>query len=213
MEFEMSMKMLVGVGLGLLALLWVLGRIKSSESESSAAAVAAQSASLGKWKVSESKSPMDDSKTVVLSLDADNNIHGPLGDKRPTLIIRCQEKKTKVYVVTGMAASVEEGYDGGPSHEHKVGLRFDSNAARYEFWNESTADDALFADTEAYGMRTKIEFPAGPLVLLAKELAKAKTLTFQFTPFNGNPQVATFDLRGSETHIGRVAEACGWAMG
>ena len=208
----MTMKMLMGVGFGLLALLWVLGRIKSSESEPSAAAVATPSTSLDKWQVSESKSKMDDSRTVALSLDSDNSVHGPLGDKRPTLIIRCQDKKTKVYVVTGMAASVEEGYDGGPSHEHKVELRLDSNTARYEFWNESAADDALFADSEAYGMRSKIEYPAGPLVLLAKELAKAKTLAFQFTPFNGSPQVATFDLRGVQTHIVRVAEACGWAL-
>jgi hypothetical protein len=212
MEFEMSMKMLVGVGLGLLTLLWILGRIKSSESESSAAAVASPSASLDKWRVSESKSQMDDSKTVALSLDADNNIRGPLSDKRPTLIIRCQAKKIKVYVATGMAASVEGGYDGGPSHEHKVGLRFDGNAARYEFWNESTADDALFADSEAYGMRTKIEYPAGPLVLLAKELTKTKTLAFQFTPFDGSPQIATFDLHGLDSHIGQVAKACGWTM-
>src|SRR5579862_1679559 len=205
----MNWKTLAGVIFGVIAALWVLGKIKSDAS-SAPAASSPLAQSSDKWQVTEKRSPMDDSKTIALSLNADNDIHGPLGDKRPTLIIRCQEKKTKVYVVTGMAASVEEGYDGGPSHEHRVGLRFDSNTARYEFWNESTADDALFADSEAYGMRTKIEYAAGPLVLLARELAKAKTLTFQFTPFNGSPQVATFDLRGIETHIGRLAEACGW---
>jgi hypothetical protein len=84
----MSVKILAGVGLAVLALLWILGRIKSSESESSAAAVATPSASLDKWRASESKSPMDDSKTVTLNLKAENTIQGPLGEKRLSLIVR-----------------------------------------------------------------------------------------------------------------------------
>jgi Type VI secretion system VasI, EvfG, VC_A0118 len=117
-----------------------------------------------------------------------------------------------VYVVTGMAATVEEGFDGGPSAQHKVGLRLDNNPARYESWNESTDHEALFADNEAYLMRSDVVYPAGAVVMLAKELARAKALTFQFTPFDGSPQVAQFDLRGLDTHLGKVAEACGWSL-
>jgi type VI secretion system protein VasI len=212
MESEMSMKTLAGVGLGFLALLWVLGRIKSDASSSVPAADAVQTQSLDKWQISEKRSPMDDSKTVVLSLDADNDIHGPLGEKRPTLIVRCQQKKTQIYVVTGMAASVEEDYDGGPSAGHKVGLRLDQNPPRYETWGESTADDALFAEESEYTRRNDVVYPSGQLVVLAKELAKTTTLTFQFTPFDGSPQIAAFDLRGLNSHIGKVAEACGWTM-
>jgi type VI secretion system protein VasI len=142
--------------------------------------------------------------------DAEEPIHGPLGATTPTLIVRCKEKKTDVYVETGMAASIEEGIDGGPSERHKVALRLDGNAARYEDWNESTDHKALFADESEY--RSDVVYPAGAVVKLAKELARAKTLTFQFTPLDGSPQVMHFDLRGLDSHIDKVAEACGWSL-
>jgi hypothetical protein len=52
----------------------------------------------------------------------------------------------------------------------------------------------------------------GGAMTLAKTLAKANTLTFEFTPFDGSPQVMHFDLRGLGSHLVRVAEACGWSM-
>jgi hypothetical protein len=42
--------------------------------------------------------------------------------------------------------------------------------------------------------------------------SQTKKLTFQFTPFDANPAVARFDLRGLETHLGKVADACGWSL-
>jgi hypothetical protein len=134
------------------------------------------------------------------------------GEKRPSLIIRCKEKRTQVYVVTGMAATVEAGFDGGPSDQHKVGLRLDDNPARYESWNESSDHEALFADNEAYSMRSDVVYPAGAVVMLAKELGRARKLTFQFTPFDGSSQVAQFDLTGLGARLGKVAEACGWSL-
>jgi Type VI secretion system VasI, EvfG, VC_A0118 len=157
-----------------------------------------------KWHLTESRSSIDDSKNEVLLLDVEAPIQGPLGSTTPSLIVRCKEKKTNVYVNTGMAATVEEGLDG-----HKVALRLDGNAARYEDWNESTDHKALFADESEY--RSDVVYPAGAVVKLAKELARAKTLTFQFTPFDGSPQVMHFDLRGLDSHIDKVAEACGWS--
>jgi type VI secretion system protein VasI len=151
-----------------------------------------------RWNVSDDHSPMDDSKTVVLSLDSDDKIDGPLGPKQPTLIIRCQEGKTEVYAHTGMAASVEEDFEGGPIYTHTVKIRLDQGDAVTEHWGESTAHDALFSESDG------IEF--------AKQLAGAQTLIFQFTPFDANPAVAHFDVQGLDAHLTKVADACGWSL-
>jgi len=111
-----------------------------------------------------------------------------------------------------MAANIEEDMDGGPKAGHTVGIRLDDQSARHETWSESTDHKALFAVGDIYSTQNIVEYPSGPIVPLAKEIAKAKRLTFQFTPFDGSPQAAKFDLRGIETHIAKVAEACGWTM-
>lgn len=192
----------VGVILAVaIVLIWIFGRFTSSPSPnrtSSVAASPAAQAPANKWHVTEDRSPMDDSKTVVLSLDSDDVIEGPLGPSTPSLIVRCKEAKTQVYIHTGMAASVEEDLDGGPSDVHTVKIRLDQGDAVTEHWGESTAHEALFSS------RDGIEF--------AKQLAEAQTLTFQFTPFDANPAIARFNLRGLDTHLRKVAEACGWSM-
>ena len=149
-----------------------------------------------KWKISIGRSPMDDSRTVVLTLDSEDQIQGLLGAVKPSLIVRCKEKKTDVYVATGMAASIEEDFDGGPAEHHTVKTRLDNAPAIAWYWYESTDHKALFSG-------------GGPE--FAKELTRADTLTFQFTPFDGSPQVARFDIRGLDPHLHKVAEACGWA--
>jgi type VI secretion system protein VasI len=158
-----------------------------------------QSSSTDKWQVTEEQSPMDDSRTVVLTLEADDEARGPLGAVRPSLIVRCKENKTQVYVATGMAASVESygEYSIVPDDSHTVRLRFDDAVASTEYWYESTDHKALFA------ARDSIEF--------AKKISEVVVLTFQFTPFDASPQAARFDVRGLDPHLHKVAEACGWA--
>jgi hypothetical protein len=167
-------------------------------SKPTAAVTSSTQTSTDGWNVSHDHSPMDDSKTAVLSLDSDDVIEGPLGQSKPTLIIRCQEGKTEVYIHTGMAASVEEDSEGELIHSHAVKTRLDQNDAATEHWGESTAHDALFSPGDG------IEF--------AKQLAEARTLIFEFTPFDSNPVVAHFNLQGLNTHLSEVADACGWNM-
>jgi type VI secretion system protein VasI len=204
-------KKIAGFALVALLLMWGVGRIASSSSRGpeSASAVASPT---DKWHLAESHSPMDDSKTEVLRVDAEEQIHGPLGAITPSLVLRCKEKKTDVYIETGMAASIEEGIDGGPSDFHKVRLRLDDIPASYESWGESTDHKALFARDIILEDQANIVAMNGGAMTLAKTLAKAKTLTFEFTPFDGSPQVMHFDLRGLDSHLNKVAEACGWSQ-
>ncbi len=146
------------------------------------------------WSVSEDKSPMDDSRTVTLSLDADSAISAwPSETHTPTLIIRCREKATDLYIVNGTAPNVEYGELDGA----RVRLRLDSAAAFTQTWGKSTDDKALFARGA---------------VTLAKRLAKADRLTYQFTPFNSSPATTTFSLAGLAEHLPKVASACGWRL-
>jgi hypothetical protein len=193
----MDPKKIIGALLGGAVILWLIGTM-ASEHRRSEAAESVPSPPADKWLTSESRSQMDDSKTVVLALDSEDKIQGPLGAVKPSLVIRCEEKKTSVYVVTGMAARVEEDIEGGPRDFHTVRTRLDDAPASTEpYWSESTDHKALFTQYEGVGF--------------AKKLAETQTFTFQFTPFDGSPQVARFDLRGLDVHLHKVAEACGWA--
>lgn len=145
----------------------------------------------GKWQYSEGRSPMDDSKTVVLALLAENQIEGWLARERPTLIVRCRENETDAYISVGMPSSVEFG----ETSRHTVRVRLDDQDAVTEMWSQSTDTEALFSPRP---------------VPLARQIAAAERLRFGFTPFNADPVVVEFDLRGFEEHVGTVAETCNW---
>jgi Type VI secretion system VasI, EvfG, VC_A0118 len=197
----MDLKKIGIVVAALLIALWILGRVLTGPSRSNTTSGAAspdQATAQDKWQVKEDRSPMDDSKTVMLILDSDDLVHGPLESRKPSLIVRCKEGKTDVYVMTGMPTKIEEDFDGGPSENHTVRTRFDAGEPAIDhFWRESTDHKALFVlDGVDY----------------ARQLAAVGTFTFEFTPFDGSPQVARFDLRGLNTHLGQIASACKWSV-
>ena len=99
------------IGFAIVAFLVIAGavRIASVSSQTNPSPTTA-TAPADKWHVTESRSAMDDSRTVALTLDSENTIRGPLGEITPSLIIRCKERATKIYVHTGMAATIEEGW-------------------------------------------------------------------------------------------------------
>jgi hypothetical protein len=98
------------------------------------------------------------------------------------LIIRCQEHRVEAYVVTGVSAQPEQGRTG----KHTVQLRFDDHTPEREVWDQSADDMALFS-------RTPIRFVA--------RVARSRTLTFEFTPFQASPAVATFSITGFEKRL------------
>lgn len=145
-----------------------------------------------KWQRSEERSPMDDSKTVAFNLEATAPIKGWLARATPSLVLRCKEKKTNAYVVTGMPASVESGGEMG---QHTVTIRFDDKPAQSQSWSQSTDDKALFAP-QATGF--------------IRQVAAAKRLRIGFTPFNASPVIAEFDITGFAEHMKELSETCKW---
>ena len=193
------------LGLTIVGLL-VLAKMSSGPRSSSSTQNTAP-AMTDKWRMSESRSPMDDSVIVIASLDSEDKINGPVQSTQPTLMIRCKEKKTEVYLVTGVAASIETSYGGGMKCYHTVRIRLDREEPTLTAWDDSTDHHTLF-------LRSLTLDPMSfhDAVPFAKQLSKASTLTLEFTPFDSSPATVRFDLRGGESHVTKVGEACGWSL-
>ena len=147
-----------------------------------------------KWIKIDSNSEMDDSKTVSLILDANNYIDAYYNkSEKPTLIIRCKENKTEIYIRTNVSANPELGL----YNEFTVRIRLDKNKPFKQRWGESTNGEALFAPRA---------------IALAKKINKSKKMLFEFTPYNSNSQLAEFDVRGLEPYLKELADTCNWKL-
>ncbi|MGA9772260.1 MAG: hypothetical protein WBV94_24725 [Blastocatellia bacterium] len=141
-----------------------------------------------KWTGWAGTSEMDSSPSYTLSLKADNSIEGwPNKKVTPILIIRCKERSIDLYVQTGMAATVE--YGGG----NTVRIRLDDKQPITQKWVESTDNEALFSQRA---------------MEIARKISQAKTMLFEFTPFNSTTVIAQFDVRGLSDLLGKVESAC-----
>ena len=145
---------------------------------------------LGEWRVSQEVSPVDDSMTVLMKLNAENRVDvkgwGSDYASYPKLVIRCKENKTSVYI----------NYDSFLSTDDMTVLtRFDKNPAKKHSWGVSTDYEAVFA-------------PSG--VSWAKKIANASKLFVRLTPYGESPVSATFDLTGSEEAMRPLRATCGW---
>jgi type VI secretion system protein VasI len=145
----------------------------------------------GKWQVSTGKSEFDNSTTVALSLKAESFIEGWLTTTLPTLVLRCQEREIDVYVNIGTQSNVEYGL----YEKATVRVRFDQNQAFETVTNESTTGEALF-------------FRDPHEMIIA--MLRSNEMVFGFTPFNADPAVTTFDLRGLKNVIEPLKQSCNW---
>lgn len=142
---------------------------------------------VGKWRVSTETSPIDDSKNVYLSLDAENSIPSMLGTVQPTLYLRCKENKTELYISWGVYLGLETT---------TVLTRLDSEKAKTAIWHLSTDNEATF-------------YPGSPISFI-RTLMRHDTLLAQVTPYGESPVMVTFDLRGLEDAVKPLQEACNW---
>jgi type VI secretion system protein VasI len=145
----------------------------------------------GKWWTHTSTSALDDSTTVAIGLEAENEVQGWITRSKPTLVVRCIAGETEVFVNAGMVLEM------GPNTWGVVPtrIRFDSGTAQDLGARESTDRTGFF-----YGYA----------VSLAKQMMQHDTMVIGFTPLNTGEVAATFDLRGLSEAIKPVREACGW---
>ena len=141
------------------------------------------------WRIREDKSKMDDSKMVILTKDADASIQVWLSQVKPTLHIRCLEKKIELFMIAGTAAQPEFGQ----YNKNTVEVRVDDNKPYKELWGQSTDGQALYAPH--------------PLIM-AKKLSNAKNVLIRFTPFNVPPATVEFTTTRLGQLLPKVANAC-----
>jgi len=144
---------------------------------------------MGKWTVKTSVSPIDDSKSILASLEADMESTIRLkGGQLPQLVVRCKQGEIEVYTITGVAAEKEKKLG-----KATVTLRYDKEVAIDVEMDQSTDGDALFWPESRAS---------------AKKMLGAERLIVVFTPANAPPAMIQFDLRGFALVHKQLEEAC-----
>lgn len=140
----------------------------------------------GKWKVTINTSPVDDSKTVTASLDANESVKTSLGEERPTLIVRFKEGKLSAYVYYGLYLGVDE---------IPVTLRFGSEKAVNEKWDMASSHKAVFV--------------AGSVSQFLQNLKNSESFLIRLTPFGESPVTSTFSTEGVTSVVDSILGAAG----
>lgn len=148
--------------------------------------------STGRWTMSRSTNPLDDTTTVVAFLTATQGT-SKWGDA-VQLYARCRSNVTELYVDWGDYL----GHDDYRSETKRVSVRVGQSPAKDQQWSVSTDGKATFAPGWA-----------GDLL---KRLVSADQLVLQTVPYSESPTTAVFDLTGARAAIRQVADACGWQL-
>lgn len=139
----------------------------------------------GKWDVSISTNPIDDSNTVILALEADS---GRSRFDRPiAMIVRCRSNQTDLYIT----------WNDYLGRNGTVLTRIGSDEAVTKEWNLSTDGKATF-----HPQRGTIGF--------LKWMMSADRFIAQVTPYSESPITAIFDTTGMENAIRPLRETCEW---
>lgn len=153
----------------------------------------AASSSPGKWNVSVSKNPLDDTKRVVLRLDADSG-QSRYG-KGVTFLARCQSNKTEAYVIWNDYLGDDSSRMNGWKN---VTYRIGDHKAKTARWDISTDHEATFVPDWA-----------GDFL---KQMLDQDKLVLQVTPYNESPITAVFDIRGLRAVLPKLADTCNWTF-
>lgn len=144
------------------------------------------SSDLGKWAITQSTSPMDDSSVITLALDAEAPIATRHQTSTPRLVIRCQSRKVAALFDWGVFITT-----GTP----ELTVRFGKGKPATDRQNISTDHRSVFVRS--------------PLGYIESAMA-VDTLLVRVTPHGEDPVLATFDVRGLSNAIGPLRAACPW---
>lgn len=139
---------------------------------------------VGKWEVVDQTNPIDDTRTVVLLLGADQG--KPHLGEAISLIVRCQSNQTNLYIDW-------EDYLGS---EAEVISRIGNQKAQAQLWTLSTDAKATF-------------YPGNPIDFI-NTLMQYDSFVAQVTPFSESPVTAVFDTTGLQNAIVPLRKTCGW---
>jgi len=137
----------------------------------------------GKWKSYSKTNPIDDSTTVIVSLEADTGTNDR-GEKT-SLVIRCKSNETDLLV----------NWDDYLGRDAYVLSRVGNNKAKTQTWSITTD--------------SKGAFHPSPIAFI-KELLTADKLVTQITPYNESPVTSVFSTAGLSNAIKPIRDTCKW---
>ena len=138
----------------------------------------------GNWRVSIDTNPIDDSRTVVLALTADE-VSSTYGEPI-SLILRCQSNNTEVYI----------NWNSYLGSEADVTTRVGDAPAQTRRWPLSTDSKATF-------------YPGGDISFI-NSLMESDQFVAQVTPYSESPVTAVFNTAGLEKAVEPLRETCNW---
>lgn len=144
---------------------------------------------LGKWRVREEVSIMDDTTTVFLALKADLPVQGQVNLFYPTMVLRCSEGQTAAYINIGLQPDIRFHRNA------KVTVRYDRETAEDMRMRRSKDQRALFF-TE-------------PKVAIERLMGHERFL-FRFKPIGQTTKITQFSLTGLAEAAKPLRDACGW---
>lgn len=147
-----------------------------------------------KWEVQVKKSEMTDTTDVYARLESLEPVRCSFSNDKVTLLLRCQENTTTMYIsTTGCHLTSSDYNDYGD-----VTYRLDDQSPRTQSFEEST-------DNRALGLWT-----GGRSIPFIKSMFGHSSLLVRFTPFNESPVSARFPITGTEEAVKQLREACKW---
>lgn len=150
--------------------------------------------SSSKWTVETEKSKIDDSKSVFLLLESDDDVPSRYGraPSKASLVVRCMEGKTAITFQFADHFMAESGGYGD------VTFRVDDKKAFTKGLRESTDHGAL-------GL-----FSGPTSISLIKALFGGNRLIVRAMPFNESALTVSYSIANLESEIKPLREACKW---
>ena len=148
----------------------------------------------GKWRISRSTNPIDDTPTISLHLTADSG-RSRMGNP-VVFIARCQSNTTEAYAIWHDYVGDDSS---SPYSEYKyVTVRLGDQESQRQRWSVSTDNEATFAPDWA-----------GTLL---KKMVEVDRMVLQLTPYGESPVTAIFDLTGMRGPLRELADTCNWSF-
>ncbi len=139
----------------------------------------------GKWRVTTEISPMSGDENFFATIISDDYIRNAAGKfNRPSLVLRCAEKKMEGYIIWD---------DVLGDKEVVINLRIGAGETEAGRW-------ALSADKKALFIPDTLSF--------SKRLVGQDSFSIKVWTANSDPLMTTFDLRGTDVALKPLITAC-----
>lgn len=132
------------------------------------------------WHSSTKRNEMDSIATTTLYVDSINS--------DAAVVVRCGGGKAEVYV--NLADYVQPELGEG----HAIRVKFDTGEPEAEYWYPSTDNRGLFSSDAPF---------------LIRRLLNSKKFMFEFTPYEKQKKVLSFNVMGLERVLNPIFKSCG----